>query len=268
MSVRWWKPLLAVLLAALALGGCGNADKDAKSPADGMTMRVYTVPPERAQDLASSLNQALAPSQEHALGKATLGSDGQIIVLAPDSLHPSIEKSLQDITSATPAVGNSNPQLRLRLWSVDAVPATGEDSSGLAGIKGALDELRKQRGPLHFVLRDEIESVSTDNDEVRRTWRVRKPVANGPTVQQSLNYRISRETGTRKIFLAFNDTNVPSGSPPDTAYSHASNLVETSTVVVSGQTLVLAGQPLPDEEESPAGITRYYIIRIDELGAD
>ena len=270
MSVRMVKPLIAVLLMVLMLGGCGNADKDAKSPADGMTMRVYTVAPERAQDLTNGLNQALALSESNALGRASLAADGQgkIIVLAPDALHASIEASLKEVAGdLAVSSARGDAQLRLQLWSVDAMPGEGEDSSGLAGIKGALDELRKQRGPAHFVLRDQIESVSTDDEEVKRTWKVHQPYAGGPMAQQSLSYRIFRQQGVRKIFLAYDDANVPSQSPADARYSRATN-IRTATAVVTGQTLVLASQPLPGTAESPADITRYYIIRIDELGAD
>lgn len=257
--------LLLPMLLVLSLIGCDGADKAPASPADGMTMRVYSVPADRAGALVYSLNEALAPTKDQALGKVSLGADGQIIVLAPDSLHPSIEKSLQQIVSGAPQeVGNTTPQLRLRMWSVDALPGAGEDSADLEPLDAALGELRKARGVVHFVLRDEVESVSTDGLNVRRTWGAHG-VGNAAQV---LKYRIDRSAGKRSLNFSFQDSNYMQAEGRSSPSGVIDTFVETTTAAVIGQTLVLASQPVAGaDKESPAA-TRYYIVRIDEVGAD
>lgn len=80
--------ILMVLLLVGALVGCDVA-RNPPASAD-MSMRVYDVPPERAVSIRDSLNEAMSLAQDGAVGKASIGADGRLVVLAPDALHASI----------------------------------------------------------------------------------------------------------------------------------------------------------------------------------
>lgn len=258
--------LLLCLFAMLA------ACKREGDGAGEMSMRVYQVPAERAQAVVVSINQALsmnrAPdSKAPLLGQASLGGNGQVIVLAADSLHPSIEKSLQDIMASQPIGADARGQLRLRFWSVDMLPGAENDSPGLATIESALAELRKNAGAVHFALRDHMESVSTDvpspgGGQPRRSWdSVRVGTTNEP-VRQVLTYSIDSRNGVHSLELQFSDANHPGPSQPGEALG-----IYTATTVTLGQTLVLASQPVMPIAEGAPGATRYYILRVDAVDA-
>jgi hypothetical protein len=260
-------PLPVLLCCLVLVAACGP--RVSSDPA-AMTMRVHSVPPDRAEAMMGSLNRALRLGSESSVGTVSLGAPGELIVLAPESLQPSIEQSVQKLNAAHPDSGTrAVPQLRLRFWSVDASPGPGEDSPGLAPIAPALDALRKVQGDAHFVLRDEVESVSADGRPVRRDWSAAPTAQDARPATQKLQYSIMADRGQRWLELSFHDANHPrqAGATPGNA-PRAATSISTSTTVTLGQTLVLATQPALAATPGGAASTRYYIVRVDDVGAD
>lgn len=253
---------LAVLLSACS---AGSADREE------MSMRVYQVPPDRAQAVMVSLNQALAMNRAPAsealpLGQASLGGDGQIIVLAANSLHPSIEKSLETIMASQPADSGARERLRLRFWSVDMLAGAQADSAGLASVENALSELREKAGDVHFVLRDSIESISTEQPHrvahARRDWDSVRVGTEDEAVRQSLTYAVAKANGRYTLEFQFSDANHPGKARGTDGLG-----IYTTTTVQLGQTLVLASQPVMPVTAGSTGATRYYIVRVEPTDA-
>lgn len=266
-----FRRLLCLSVIVLSLAACERSG-DAPAP-NTMTMRVYDVSPDRATALRDSLNEALNSAND-GNGRVSVGAAGKLVVLAPEHLHPSIEASLVQLKNQveSPAVESS---LRLSLWTIDALPGDGESSPGLDALKPALDALREQSGAARFILRDRIESVSVSGQTAKRTWGVQ--TARGANVTQALAYEITRAgEDAARLYLHLDDRLLafdPSANePPERGLitntpARGTSMVETTALVGKGQLLVLASQPMVDARTGEA-LSRYYIVRVDAVGAD
>lgn len=268
-------------MAALALGllaGCsagGSASGD--GAAQHMEMRVYAVPPERTDALGNTLNTVFATSDKIAIGKASSPAPGQLLVLAPADLHGSIEASLRTLTSDTsPAAPAAAPrQFRLSYWSVDALPESGKDDLELEPLQGALGTVRKQLGPVRFVLRDEVSAVSSAGQLVQRSWPGAKLTRDSSRPVQELRYQLEDAAPAGLKLTLSNSDQVPvvlsrDGENQVQYIAVGSN---TTTAIRLGQTLVLARNPIPRDPVSSGETTvsnrttRLYLVRVDEVPA-
>ena len=89
----------AALGALLLLAACdrpngGSAGATAEPPS---TLRVYTVPAERAQALQDALVVALGKN-----GRVSLAPPDRLIVVAPQVLQTSVAENLGELMKATP----------------------------------------------------------------------------------------------------------------------------------------------------------------------
>lgn len=263
--------VLIGMLSLFFLAACGS--RDAGPGVAEMTMQVHTVPPERAEELRDRLNYVLSASEDSRLGKVSVSAQGQLLVLAPARLQPSIEASLKDILTASPQQSGLTkvlPQLQFKLWSVDAISGAGTDSEGLEEIEPALQELRSSAGAAHFVLRDRSESVSMPGEEVYRNWHSNPTRAMLDEYAQRLQYTISDEARGRVLRVDFNDRNYPPPRTPDGLElgTPVGTALRTVVKVAEGQILVIGSQPVVAAGDAGLSSTRYYIVRIDEIGAD
>ena len=263
--------VLIGILSLFFLVACGS--RDAGTDATQMTMQVHAVPPDRAEELRDRLNYVLSASEDSRLGKVSVSAQGQLLVLAPARLQPSIEASLKDILTASPqqsGLAKALPQLQLRFWSVDAMSGEGTDSEGLKDIEPALQELRRSEGAMHFLLRDRTESVSMPGEEAYRNWHSNPARAMLDEYAQRLQYTITDESRGRVLRIDFNDRNYPPARTPDGSEigTPIGTALRTVATVAKGQTLVIGSQPVVAVGDAGLSSTRYYIVRIDEVGAD
>lgn len=261
--------VLALFLVVGLLAGCGGGDSGA-SNAPKLEMRVYDVPPDQTETLIRTLNSVFASDEKTALGKATSPAPGRLVVLAPASLHGSIEASLRALAKEQAAKDNPAPAkadgpLRLSFWSVDAVPENGADDPALVALMPALDEARKQMGIVHFELRDHVSGVSSLGQSVQRSWTGTGPAGTAPP--RMLGYTINADGGAWKVSLDYRDSIAvvrTRNGVPDASFSETG--AQTTTTIAPGQTLVVTQNPVPDSDGTASvPITRLYLVRVDAV---
>ncbi len=261
---------LALFLATGLLAGCGGDAGPANVPK--LEMRVYDVPPDQTETLSRTLNSVFASDEKTALGKASSPSPGRLVVLAPASLHGSIEASLRTLAKEQAARANPTPAkvdgpLRLSFWSVDAVPENGADDPALVALMPALDEARKQMGIVHFELRDHVSGVSSLGENVERSWTGSgtQRVAAAPIRQ--LTYMLKNGSPSLMLNLDFKEQ-VPVVQTMNglTNVNYISTGANTTTAVLPGQTLVVTQNPVPDSDGTASvPVTRLYLVRVDAV---
>lgn len=265
---------LILILAAGLLGGCGGGADSGTPYAPKLEMRVYNVPPEQTETLSRTLNSVFAGDEKTVLGKVSSPAPGQLVVLAPASLHGSIEASLRALTKEQATKENTTPAkadgpLRLSFWSVDAVPENGADDPALAALTPALDEARKQLGIVHFELRDHVSGVSSLGQDVERSWTGSGTARVPAAPVRELRYTLKSGSPSLMLNLNFSEQ-VPVVQTLNgvSSVSYLATGANTTTAIAPGQTLVVTQNPVPDSDgTAPVPITRLYLVRVDAVPA-
>ena len=169
------------LLVALVLSSC-LPSSSTPPPANGvptnLVLRSYDVPNGGAQRLRSVLKELLwfgseGKDSNKYVGRADVGPDGRLIVLAPESVHDGV-KSLVASVTANPI--KEPGTVRLTYWLVLGAPGKSETPPplALAELAPALAELEKNDGPMSFTLVEKLNlgSLSGEKGELngRETW--------------------------------------------------------------------------------------------------
>jgi len=150
---------LIIFPLTLGLSGCG-AKGSTETNDSSLTLRTYTVPQGRAEDLSGTLNQVLGlDNYKHDVGRAWVAGSQQILVLAPTGMQDSIATSLKQIL-ANDFYKTKLPPLRLNAWLVDAYPGKGPVDPSLKVIQPALESFAEDMGPAHFVAAHYFTAVS------------------------------------------------------------------------------------------------------------
>jgi|GEM_PF-2337005 hypothetical protein len=265
----------AAALAAVLLGGC-NGGAPGAAAAPKMEVRVYAVPPEQTDALRETFNKVFSTSENAAIGKASSPAPGQLLVLAPANLQGSIEASIRSLTANRPPAAEKAPgrQMRLAFWSVDAIPENGRDDLELDSLQGALEEARKQLGPVRFVLRDEIGAVSSPGQQVERRWLGAKLTNESGRPQRQLAYTLEDRGGGLMLNLhVVEQVPVMIARDGQNVVEYLDIGADTTTAIRPGQTLVITRNPIPKDAVSTGEptvsnrTTRLYLVRVDELPA-
>ena len=138
----------AALGALLLLAACDRPDgttagATAEPPS---TLRVYTVPAERAKDLQLALAVALGKN-----GSASLAGPDRLIVVAPQTLQTSVAENLGILQEAAPPAAPDPGPVRLTAWVVDVADDDGFDPR-LKPIESTLAALRESLAAPGFSL--------------------------------------------------------------------------------------------------------------------
>lgn len=150
---------LALFPLMLWLTACG-ANGSTGTNASSLTLRAYTVPASRAEDLSQTLNHLLRMGDGKTdVGRAWVAGPGQLLVLAPAQMQSSIADSLKQIVTSDQNVATPQP-LRLNAWVVDAYPGTGPADPSLKAIQPALAAFVEDMGPAHFMRAHYLTAVS------------------------------------------------------------------------------------------------------------
>lgn len=137
----------AALGALLLLAACERPSGSDGTPADPpSTLRVYTVPVERAQELQLALAVALGKN-----GSVSLARPDRLIVVAPQMLQTSVAENLGDLMKAAPPAAPDPGPVRLQVWVVDVADTAAVDPR-LKPIETALHALRESLVAPGFVL--------------------------------------------------------------------------------------------------------------------
>lgn len=147
MSLSSIRACALAFLAAVAASACTGQDRTEP------TLRVYEVPPGRTEALGMALNDVFMAAEGQApAGKASSRIPGQLLVLAPDAMHASIDKTLGRLIGD--ADGGTPTNVQLRFWVLDAMPgSTGESSSDVP--EPVLASLQQQFPQHAFLLYDQ-----------------------------------------------------------------------------------------------------------------
>lgn len=139
------KRIVRVALAALVLGLAGCHASPGNEAAAPMQLKLYRVPPARAEAIGRALKDAFG-----ARAQVSSPSPDALLVYAPVPAQDSIGDVIGALGRAAP--DKAQPvQLRVRFWVIDGVPGDGPDDVGLKPLESSLVRLRKAFGPMHFI---------------------------------------------------------------------------------------------------------------------
>lgn len=228
--------ILLILLSFSLLSGCG-ATNHADAEHAALTMKTYTVPAGRAQDLAHTLRIVFSVGKDQAdVGNAWVAGPGQILVLAPAGMQDSIAKSIRVIVANDNTAAKPQP-LRLNAWLVDAYPGKGANDPVLKTIQPALNAFAAEMGTSHFAAGHYLTSVS-DAGQLAQV---------SPTPGESLEYKVT-PTGNG-VVLDFN-------------YRDRGAHLNGKVTSKLGQNLVLGLVSERPDGKGPGSIHRLLVIRI------
>lgn len=162
--MRYRIQLMVAVFLMLGLSAChGPSSAQADTGNDNRVLKIYSVPPEGASDLASGLQAALGKQ-----ANVSLPSEGKLLIYAPRDAQASIEKAIATLESATtsapPAVS-----LTLHVWIVDSEPGNGTDAPALKALEPTFDTLRKTAGPMHFQLAQSAAAMASSGKDPTRS---------------------------------------------------------------------------------------------------
>jgi hypothetical protein len=210
-----------------------------------MVMRVYDVPPERAQDVRVALATALQTGGDTvpSLGRVTLSGTNQIVVLAPLSTQSTIAAAIEKLGGGTSAAPNGGGSVRLSTWLVDALPGAGPDDPATAPIADALGAARATLGEVHFRVHDAVAMTG---------------LPNGGRMQAFSGRRTAVEAHLRPIAGGVQVELKVGGDQPGS--------LETTAALAFQQTLVLAQLARAESGDSAPGAMRLFVVRAEPVG--
>lgn len=235
---------LATALAVLCFSSCDALRPPGAPPATNgipgnLVLRSYDVPNGGAQRLRSALKELLyfgsdGKDSNKYVGRADVGPDGKLIVLAPESVHEGV-KALVASANAHPVAEPGT--VRLNYWVV--VGAAGKSDAALAPnlaeVAPALAELEKSDGPMSFTLVEKLQVSSLSGERGR---------LNG------------RDTSVRQFA-----TVVDGQLTADLELERMAQKLETRVRLEPGQLVVLASSGAPAKDQVDTGRSVYFLVR-------
>lgn len=237
--------MLSILLRTAALAGllllaaCDRQSASSATPTADLpkTLRVYTVPAERAEALRDALNNAMGDN-----GRVSLAPPDRLIVVAPVVLQTSVAENLGDLTkaaaSAAPPAAESGP-VRLVVWIVDVADAAPVDPR-LLPLQSTLDAVRETLAAPGFALYGQLAITAAVGERAPR-----------------------QSAGDGRAQLDARLTPAPDGVHANLTLMAGRLTVQTQTRLKFGETVVLA-QAMPEEEGTSR--VRLVIVRADPAG--
>jgi hypothetical protein len=160
--------LLACL--ALAASACDTSTPQAAAPGgvpQNLVLKSYAVPAGSAQRMRTVLRELLwfgsdGKDSNKYVGRADVGPDGQLLVLAPETVHAGVAT----LVAAVEKNPVKEPEsLTLTYWAVVGTPGEGaERPAALKDVAPALDELEKSEGPMAFSLLEKLVVTSMSGE--------------------------------------------------------------------------------------------------------
>lgn len=231
------------VIAVLSLAACDLRARGDAAPQGGvptnLVLRSYEVPNGGAQRLRSVLKDLLwfgseGKDSNKYVGRADVGPDGRLIVLAPESVHEGVKALVASVTT--------NPikepgTIRLSYWVITGAPGKSEapPAAGLAEVAPALAELEKNDGPMSFTLVEKLQVSSLSGE------------------QGKLN---GRDTSVRQFA-----TMVDGQLTADLSLDRMGQRLETRVRLEPGQVVVMASSGAPTKDQTDSGRTVYFLVR-------
>lgn len=168
---------MRILVASLVLflAGCPTTSRtteiNAPTPAGGvpsnLVLRSYDVPNNGAQRMRGVLRELMwfgsdGKDSNKYVGRADVGPDGRLIVLAPESVHEGVKNLVASVT-ANPV--KEPGTVRIDYWVVSGSPGKSEaPGANLQEVGPALTEVEKNDGPMAFALIEKLSVSSLSNE--------------------------------------------------------------------------------------------------------
>ncbi|MGH8399718.1 MAG: hypothetical protein ACRESU_01345 [Gammaproteobacteria bacterium] len=220
----------------MSLAGCG-AKGSIESDDAALTLKTYTVPASRAEDLSDTLNHVLRMNDDkNDIGRAWVAGPGQILVLAPARMQDSIANSIKEVVGHEGTAAKPEP-LRLEAWVVDTYPGKGPNDPTLKTIQPALDAFAADMGPSHFVAGHYLTSVSDAG--------VLAEIS--PIGSEALDYRVTPTEARVVLEFRYRDSG-----------AHLNGKVTSNL----GQTLVLGLASDVSDGKNARSVRRLLVVRI------
>jgi hypothetical protein len=237
-EIEMTRPILLLAALTLALCACRGSAPAQEEPAPAV-VRVYTVAPDRADQIRSALAGVLTTSKDDG-GHVTALPDGHVLVLAQPRVHASIAEALKQLDAPADAhAPGPMTAVRLKFWIVDADGAAGDDDAALAPIRDALAAVKDPLGAKGFALHDAIATSANLEGE----WTNARTAA-----RTEIEYRLRpARDGVRATLQIKSDAGIE---------------FHTTTTVPFDQTVVLAQL---NAGENPAKThARLYLVRAEK----
>lgn len=234
--------MLRALVVFLLLSSCLPSTATPPPPGGvpgNLVLRSYDVPSGGAQRLRSLLKELLwfgseGKDSNKYVGRADVGPDGRLIVLAPESVHDGVKALVASVT-ANPI--KEPGTVRLSYWVVIGAPGKSETppSPALAELAPALAELEKNDGPMSFMLVEKL---------------------NMSTLSGERGQLQGRDTSVRQY------ANMVDGQlTADITLERMRQRLETRVRMEPGQLVVLASSGSPTRDQTDDGRTVYFLVR-------
>lgn len=220
--------------ALLLLAACERAPVGGAATDPPQSLRVYTVPAERAEALRDALAGAIGKN-----GRVSLAPPDRLLVVAPDGLQTSVAENLGSLMQAAPPAAPDPGPVRLITWVVDVAEGNTVDPR-LEPIEATLAALREPLAATGFALFGQI-AITGDVGE-------RAPTQSAGDGRTQLQVRLSQTEG---------------GVRADISVSAERMQMRTQTRLTFGETVVLA-QAMP--EDAGGSRIRLVIVRADPAG--
>lgn len=223
----------AALCALLLLAACDRQAGSSSVPADYLpkSLRVYSVPAERAEGLRDALAGALGDS-----GRVSLAPPDRLIVVAPVALQTSVAENLGELMKAAPAAPADPGPVRLVAWVVDVADSATVDPR-LEPLQSTLEAVRETLKAPGFTLTGQIAITGDVGD--------RAP---------------GQSAGDGRVRLQARLTPADGGVRAEISIDARSLELRTQTRLKFGETVVLA-QAMPEDEGGAR--VRLVIVRAD-----
>lgn len=144
------------------LTACGDPTGKAAVDGEAQVLRTYPVPNGQTQAIGQALNQVFAIGPEgRRIGRASSELPGQLVVLAPESVHASLAQSIAGIVGST-GEADAMRTVSLRLWVVDGKPGPGDDADRLAVLAPAIEAISSSFPGLGFRIADQAQIAVTE----------------------------------------------------------------------------------------------------------
>lgn len=160
---------LLLITCLVALSSC-DLTKHPETTSNGvpsnLVLRSYDVPNNGAQRLRGTLKDLLwfggdNKDANRFVGRADVGPDGRLIVLAPESVHDGVKTIIASLASSPTKEPNT---IRIDYWVVRGSAGDGELPANLGEIATALNEVKKNDGPMAFDLVEKLSVSALPNE--------------------------------------------------------------------------------------------------------
>ena len=235
---------IATFALPFALGlsaACTTPQEVMDQASNDMVLEAYAVPAGYSGLMASALTRALFVG-ESSVGRVIETPDGQIIVVAPESVQHGVARLIEQLNAAQPPL-RTPTNIRMDYWLIHGTRAEAPTSDYPApALAETLAAVQQADGPMSFELYAHKVLTSLDEEEARIS-------SQGLFIEQEASWNAAGGTITAEVSI---DATGGTGMRTDIR-------LKPGQVVVLGEVADIAGDQPYD--------TLYYIISPSVIGA-